>query len=109
MLRRGDDELYAIARWVLFATLEAEEKGVTSENVEEMLGSSDPTVQRLLGVSGEMGSSILGIDDAWAFNIISELGNYGEMYERNITPLGLPRGLNGLWTEGGIQYAPPVR
>jgi general L-amino acid transport system substrate-binding protein len=109
MLRRGDDELFAIARWVLFAMLEAEEKGVTSANVDEMLGSADPTVQRLLGVTGEMGSTVLGISDTWAYDIIKELGNYGEMYERNITPLGLPRGLNALWNAGGIQYAPPVR
>lgn len=100
MLRRGDDELYAIARWILFATLEAEEKGVTSENAADMLAnSSDPTVQRLLGGSGEMGS-LLGLRNDWALDIITELGNYGEMYERNITPLGLPRGLNALWTEG---------
>ncbi len=109
MLRRGDDELYAISRWVLFAALEAEEKGVTSANAADMLAnSSDPTVQRLLGGSGEMGS-LLGLRSDWALDIITELGNYGEMYERNITPLGLPRGLNALWTEGGIQYAPPVR
>ncbi|MEM6382200.1 MAG: amino acid ABC transporter substrate-binding protein [Pseudomonadota bacterium] len=109
MLRRGDDEFYAIARWVLFAFLEAEEKGVTMANVEDMrANSSDPTVQRLLGASGEMGS-LLGVDNDWAYNIIAEFGNYGEMYERNITPLGLPRGLNALWTDGGIQYAPPVR
>ncbi len=109
MLRRGDDEFYAIARWVLFAALEAEEKGVTSANVDDMrANSADPTVQRLLGVSGEMGS-LLGLRADWAYDIISEFGNYGEMYERNITPLGLPRGLNALWTEGGIQYAPPVR
>ena len=109
MLRRGDDEFYAIARWVLFATLEAEEKGVTAANVADMLANSaDPTVQRLLGGSDEMGS-LLGLRNEWAYDIIAELGNYGEMYERNITPLGLPRGLNALWTEGGIQYAPPVR
>lgn len=109
MLRRGDDELFAIVRWVLFAALEAEELGVTSANVEEMLGSNNPSIQRLLGVSGEMGSSILGISDSWAYDIIAELGNYGEMFERNITPLGLERGLNALWTQGGIQYAPPIR
>ena len=109
MLRRGDDELFAIARWVLYATLEAEEKGVTSANVADMLANSaDPTVQRLLGGSDEMGS-LLGLRNEWAYDIIAELGNYGEMYERNITPLGLPRGLNALWNEGGIQYAPPVR
>jgi len=82
---------------------------VTSENAEDMLAnSSDPTVQRLLGGSDEMGS-LLGLRNDWALDIITELGNYGEMYERNISPLGLPRGLNALWTEGGIQYAPPVR
>ena len=109
MLRRGDDEFYAIARWVLFATLEAEEKGVTSENVDDMLANSaDPTVQRLLGGSGEMGA-LLGLRNDWAYDIIAELGNYGEMFENHVTPIGLERGLNGLWTEGGIQYAPPVR
>jgi len=111
VVRHGDDEFFDIAKWVLFALIEAEEKGVSSENVDSFLDSGDPTIQRLLGTTPGMGEA-LGLDEDWAYNIISSVGNYGEIYERNVgvdTPLGLERGVNDLWTEGGIMYAPPIR
>ncbi len=110
-VRQGDDNWFNIARWIYFAILEAEELGVTQANVDEMLGSDNPAIKRLLGVEGDFGTP-LGLDKDWAYNIIKHLGNYGEMYARNVgpdTPIGLERGVNALWTKGGIQYAPPIR
>ncbi|HSS63500.1 MAG TPA: amino acid ABC transporter substrate-binding protein [Gammaproteobacteria bacterium] len=111
-VRRGDDEWFAIAKWVVFGLLEAEEKGVTSANVDQMKANSDsPTVKRLLGTSGEMGQ-LLGLDSEWAYRMIKQVGNYGEIYARNVgpeTPLKLERGLNALWVDGGLMYAMPVR
>ena len=110
--RHGDDQWSDIVTWVLNATVTAEEKGVTSANVDEMKANSkDPEVLRLLGVEGNQGSE-LGLGDDWAYNIIKSVGNYGEIFERNIgvnTPIGLARGLNALWTDGGLQYSPPFR
>ena len=97
--------------WVLNATITAEELGVTMANVDEMKGSNNPEVRRLLGVDGSQGSE-LGLSDDWAYQIIKQLGNYGEIFERNIgvnTPLGIARGLNALWTDGGLIYSPPFR
>ncbi len=111
VVRHGDDQWFDVVKWTLFAQLEAEEKGVTSANVDEMLESSDPNVQRLLGVSGEMGAKV-GLDNKWAYNVIKQVGNYGEMFERNVgkdSKLQLPRGLNALWIDGGLMYAPPIR
>jgi general L-amino acid transport system substrate-binding protein len=96
---------------VYFALLNAEELGVTSKNVDEMLKSSNPEIRRLLGVEGEFGKGI-GLDNDWVVRIIKGVGNYGEIYERNVgpnTPLKIARGQNNLWTKGGLQYAPPVR
>lgn len=110
-VRHGDEQWYDIIVWVHNAMVEAEEKGVTSENVDEMLNSTDPTIQRLLGVSGDMGAQ-LGLDNKWAYNIIKQVGNYGEVFAKNVgseTPMKLERGLNALWTEGGLQYAMPIR
>lgn len=107
-VRHGDDELLDIVKWVLFAMIQAEESGITSSNVDEMMDSTDPTIQRLLGVSGEMGEA-LGLSNDWAYNIISTIGNYGESYETHLAPLGLDRGLNALWSDGGLMYAMPVR
>ncbi len=93
------------------ALIEAEELGINSKNVDEMLKSTNPQIQRILGVTPGMGKA-LGLDEKWAYNIIKQVGNYGEIYERNVgpnTPLGLPRGLNDLWTRGGIMYAAPFR
>ena len=109
--RHGDDQWSDIVTWVLNATVTAEEKGVTSANVDEMKSSNDPEILRMLGVEGNQGEE-LGLSADWAYQIIKQVGNYGEIFERNIgmnTPIGLARGLNALWTDGGLQYSPPFR
>ena len=111
VVRRGDDEWAAIVKWTLYAMIEAEEYGVSSENLEQMKSSESPVIQRLLGVSGDMGAK-LGVANEWGVNIVTQVGNYGEMFERNVgmgSPLKLERGLNALWTKGGLMYAMPVR
>jgi general L-amino acid transport system substrate-binding protein len=111
MVRQGDDLWFKINRWVFNAMLEAEELGVSSANVDEMLASDNPAIRRLLGVEGDFGTPI-GLDKDWAYRVIKHMGNYGEMFDRNVgagTPIGLTRGLNALWKDGGIQYAPPIR
>ncbi len=110
-VRQGDDQWFDIVKWTVYATIQAEELGITSKNVDEMLQSKNPEIQRLLGVSAGMGKA-LGLDEKWAYNIIKTVGNYGEIFERNVgvaTPLKLERGLNALWTNGGLQYAMPFR
>ena len=109
--RQGDDQWSDIVTWVLNATITAEEKGVTQANVDKMKSSKDPEVLRLLGVEGSQGKE-LGLSNDWAYNIIKFVGNYGEIFERNIgtkTPIGLSRGQNALWTNGGLLYSPPFR
>ena len=110
--RHGDDQWSDIVTWVLNATITAEEKGVTMANVDDMKANSkDPEVLRLLGAEGNQGAE-LGLSADFAYNIIKSVGNYGEIFERNIgvnTPIGLARGLNALWTDGGLQYSPPFR
>ena len=109
--RHGDDQWSDIITWVYYATVTAEEKGVSSANVDEMKGSKDPEILRLLGVEGDQGKE-LGLSADWAYQIIKQVGNYGEIFERNIgpdTPIGLERGLNAQWTDGGLQYSPPFR
>lgn len=111
MVRQGDDPWFTMVRWTLFAMLEAEEYGITSKNVDEMTKSSNPNVQRILGVNGEIGKG-LGIDNKWVYNIVKQVGNYGESFERNLgpnTPMKLQRGLNAQWRNGGIMYGWPVR
>ncbi|MBN9308907.1 amino acid ABC transporter substrate-binding protein [Devosia sp.] len=111
VVRQGDDGWFNIARWTYFALLEAEELGVTQANVDDMLASDNPAIKRLLGVEGDFGSP-LGLTKDWAYQIIKALGNYGEIYDRHVgpnTPIGLARGLNALWKDGGIQYSPPIR
>ena len=110
-VRRGDDEFYAIAKWVVFGLIEAEEYGITQANVDEMKSSQDPVVMRILGTSEDTGK-LLGLDKDWMVRAIKTTGNYGEIFERNVgpkTPLALPRGVNALWNKGGIMYAPPIR
>jgi general L-amino acid transport system substrate-binding protein len=110
-VRRGDDEWFEIVRWTLFAMLEAEENGLTQANVDAQKASKDPGVQRFLGVSEDTGK-LLGLDKEWAYRIVKQVGNYGESFERNLgpkSPVGLPRGVNNLWTKGGLMYAPPIR
>ena len=111
VVRQGDDEWFNLVRWSLFAQINAEESGVTSANVDQMKSSSDPNVKRLLGVEGVKGD-MLGVKDDWAYQIIKQVGNYGEMFDRNVgagSPLGIARGQNALWNQGGLQYAPPIR
>lgn len=111
-VRRGDDEWFTIVKWVVFGVVEAEEYGITQANVlAEKAKSQDPVVMRILGTSEDTGK-LLGLDRDWMVNAIRTTGNYGEIFERNVgpkSPLGLPRGVNNLWSKGGIMYAPPVR
>lgn len=111
VVRQGDDQWFNIAKWTLNAMINAEEMGVDSGNISKMMESKDPAMQRLLGTSGEFGKEI-GLENNWAANIISMVGNYKEIYEKNVgpdTPLKLQRGVNALWKSGGIMYAPPIR
>jgi len=110
-VRQGDDQWFDIVQWVQFATVEAEERDITSANVDEKLNSDDPNVKRMLGATPGMGAA-LGLDEKWAYNAIKQVGNYGESFERNVgqgSKLKLERGLNDLWTRGGLMYAPPIR
>ena len=110
-VRNDDSEWFDIVRWSVFATLQAEELGINSGNIDDMMNSEDPNVQRVTGVAEGMGEA-LGLDEAWAYNIVSQVGNYGEIFEANVgvdTPLGFQRGINALWTDGGLMYAPPLR
>ncbi len=110
-VRQGDQQWSDIVRWTLFALINAEELGVTSKNVDEMLKSKNPDVMRLLGTEGNYGEQI-GLTKDWVYRIVKHVGNYGEIYDRNVgpnTPLKLERGQNALWTKGGLMYAPPIR
>jgi general L-amino acid transport system substrate-binding protein len=111
-VRRGDDEFESIAKWVIYGLIEAEEYGITQANVDQMKSSSqDPVVMRIVGTSEDTGK-LVGLDKEWLVRAIKAVGNYGEIFERNVgpkTPLALPRGLNSQWNKGGLQYAPPVR
>ena len=110
-VRKGDSQWATIVRWVHYAMLDAEENGVTSKNVDEMMKSTNPEVKRMLGVEGKFGEG-LGIGNDWVVNIVKQVGNYGEVFDRNVgegSPLKLPRGLNALWNMGGLQYGPPIR
>jgi general L-amino acid transport system substrate-binding protein len=111
VVRQGDPIWFNISRWTYYALLDAEELGVTSKNVDEMLGSDNPEIKRLLGVEGDFGTP-MGLDKDWAYRIIKLVGNYAEIFDKTVgpnTPLKLERGLNALWKDGGIQYAPPIR
>ncbi len=108
MVRKGDDKWFDIIRWVSFAEITAEELGVSSRNVESFHDTTNPDIRRLLGLEGDLGKA-LGLDDQWAFNVIRQVGNTGEIWQRNMAPLGLPRGLNNLWNRGGLLFAPPLR
>jgi len=110
-VRHGDDEWFEIVKWSVYAMIDAEEKGINSANVDAMLKSDDPEIQRMLGVSPGMGKA-LHLDEKWLYNIVKQVGNYGESFERNVgknSPLKLARGLNALWNDGGILYGMPVR
>ncbi|MGG5822698.1 amino acid ABC transporter substrate-binding protein [Falsiroseomonas sp. HW251] len=107
-VRKGDWRFFDVVRWSHFAMVSAEELGITGANIDSHMGSQNPDVQRLLGRSADFGRA-MGLDNEWAVRIIRQVGNFGESWERNITPLGVPRGINNLWTRGGLQYAPPIR
>ncbi len=112
VVRHGDDQWYDIVQWTVYATFTAEEYGVTSANVDDIKASTEnPTIKKMLGLEGDMGAK-LGLSNDWAYNIIKYVGNYGEIYDRNLgpdTPTYIERGLNQLYTNGGILYAPPIR
>jgi len=111
VVRQGDDAWFNIVKWSHNAVLAAEEAGVTSANVDKMLKSTNPAIKRILGVEGKMGAN-LGLNKDFAYQIIKQVGNYGEIFERNVgvkTPLNIERGINALWTNGGLQYSPPFR
>ena len=107
-VRHGDDRWFDVVKWSLYAMIEAEEMGLTSKTIDQALASKDPAVQRFVGATGDVGK-MLALDNRWAFNIVKQVGNYGESFEANLTPLGFERGINALWTKGGLMYAPPIR
>jgi general L-amino acid transport system substrate-binding protein len=111
LVQQGDDQWFNVVKWTYYALLVAEELGVDSENIDEMMNSENPEIRRLLGVEGSFGEGI-GLANDWAVNIVKAVGNYGEIFERNVgpdTPLEIERGVNNLWTQGGIQYGMPIR
>jgi general L-amino acid transport system substrate-binding protein len=110
-VRHGDDQWFDIVKWVLYAMIIAEEQGLTQKNINEALGSDNPDIKKFVGTEGNYGEQ-LGLTKDWALRIVKHVGNYGEVFERNVgqgSPLKIQRGLNALWTKGGIQYAPPIR
>ena len=112
VVAKGDDRWFKVVRWIYYAVLDADELGVTQKNVDEMLGSDNPEIKRLLGVSDDDFGTPIGLTKDWAYRVIKGVGNYGEMFDRSVgpsTPLGLQPGLNAIWKDGGIQYAPPIR
>ncbi len=108
MVRKGDDKFFDIVRWSYFVTLIAEEFGIDSKNIDSLATTTNPELRRFMGLEGDMGKA-LGVDNKFASNIIRQVGNFGEIWDRNITPLGVPRGINALWNKGGLHYAPPLR
>ena len=110
-VRQGDDQWYDVMTYTVYAMVNAEELGVTSKNVDDMKKSDNPNIRRLLGVEGDQGKGF-GLTNDWAYNIIKQVGNYGEVFDRNVgdgSPLKIKRGLNALWTKGGLQYGMPIR
>lgn len=111
VVRQGDDRWFNTVKWTLYALINAEEMGIKAQTIDDAMKSSKPDIRRLVGTEGAFGEQ-LGLSRDWAARAIRQVGNYGEIYERNVgaqSRLGIPRGLNGLWTDGGIQYAPPIR
>ncbi len=108
MVRKGDDKWFDIVRWTSYAQITAEEAGITSANIDSFASTNDPNIRRLLGLEGDLGKA-MGLDNRWAYNVVKQVGNTGEVWARDITPLGVPRGINNLWTKGGLLYAPPMR
>lgn len=111
MVRHGDDQWFDIVKWTLFAMVTAEELGITSKNVDEKMKLENPELKRVLGTDGNFGEQ-LGLTKDWVIRIVKAVGNYGEVFDRNVgagSPLAISRGLNNLWNKGGLQYAPPIR
>lgn len=111
VVRQGDDKWFNIVKWSLFAMINAEEAGLSMANVDSMKDSKQPAVRRILGLEGPKGEG-LGLRDDWAYQIVKQVGNYGEVFDRNVgsgSPLNVARGVNALWSKGGFQYAPPIR
>ncbi|MBC7800258.1 MAG: amino acid ABC transporter substrate-binding protein [Gemmatimonadaceae bacterium] len=107
-VRKGDDKWFDVVRWTHHAMLAAEEAGLTSATIDGAASSTDPEIRRLLGTEGDLGRA-LGLDARWAYAVVKQVGNYGEVWERGIAPLGIPRTLNQLWSKGGLHYPPPMR
>jgi general L-amino acid transport system substrate-binding protein len=107
-IRKGDWRFYDIVRWTHFALLAAEEMNLTSANIDSQANSTNPDVQRFLGKTGDLGK-MMGLEPDWAVRVVKAVGNYGEIWDRNLAPLGIQRGINNLWTKGGLHYAPPMR
>jgi general L-amino acid transport system substrate-binding protein len=107
-VRHGDDRWFDIVKWSMFAMVEAEELGVGSKNIDQQAKAPSPSIQRFVGASGDLGK-LLGLDNRWAVNIVKQVGNYGESFDANLKPLGFERGMNKLWNQGGLMYAPPIR
>ena len=107
-VRKGDDKWLDVVSWIEYAQMTAEEDGVNSKNLDSFASSTNPDIRRLLGMDGDLGKA-LGLDNKWAYNVIKLVGNSAEVWDRDITPLGVPRGINALWNKGGLLYAPPMR
>ena len=111
VVRQGDDQWFNIVRWTLNAMINAEELGITSANIDSKMGGKNPAIQRFLGETGTFGEMI-GVSSDWAVNIVKQVGNYGESFDKHVgpdTPLAIARGVNALWSKGGILYAAPIR
>jgi general L-amino acid transport system substrate-binding protein len=108
VVRHGDDRWLDLVKWSLFAMIDAEDLGIGAKNIDGQVNGANPVVQRFAGATGALGKS-LGVDRRWAYNIVKQVGNYGESFERHLTPIGIDRGLNRLWKHGGLMYAPPLR
>ena len=111
VVRQGDDQWLNLIKWTLYALINAEELGVEQQSIDEAMKSQKPDVRRIVGTEGAFGEQ-LGLSKDWAARAVKAVGNYGEIYERNVgsqSKLAIPRGLNALWTNGGVQYAPPIR
>jgi general L-amino acid transport system substrate-binding protein len=108
VVRKGDWRFFDAVRWTHFALVTAEEFGITQANVDSFLTSNNPDIQRFVGRTGDLGR-MMGLENDWAVKVVRAVGNFGEVWERNMTPIGFPRGINNLWTNGGLQYAPPMR
>jgi general L-amino acid transport system substrate-binding protein len=107
-VRHGDDRWFDVVKWSMFAMMEAEELGLSSKNIDQEMSSKNPSVQRFVGATGDIGK-MLGLDNKWAYNVVKQVGNYAESFDANLTPLGFERGLNRLWNQGGLIYPIPLR